>query len=86
MSRDDDRIRLPVVLGPVSNGEFLPAAASHATTITVAYNAVEKWAREHSYDAVIGIEFMMCAKPDGEITYSVYGTAVAWDYKPFAGA
>jgi uncharacterized protein len=28
MSRDDDRVRLPVVLGPVSNGEFLPAAAS----------------------------------------------------------
>ena len=27
MSRDDDRVRLPVVLGPVSNGEFLPAAA-----------------------------------------------------------
>src|SRR5580700_5948298 len=28
MSRDDDRVRLPVILGPVSNGEFLPAAAS----------------------------------------------------------
>jgi hypothetical protein len=30
MSRDDDRVQLPVVLGPVSNGEFLPAAASRS--------------------------------------------------------
>jgi hypothetical protein len=30
MPRDDDRVQLPVVLGPVSNGEFLPAAASHS--------------------------------------------------------
>src|SRR5580693_7125963 len=28
MPRDEDPARLPVVLGPVSNGEFLPAAAS----------------------------------------------------------
>jgi hypothetical protein len=28
MPRDDERVRLPLVLGPVSNGEFLPAAAS----------------------------------------------------------
>lgn len=27
MARDEDRIALPLVLGPVSNGEFLPAAA-----------------------------------------------------------
>lgn len=27
MSRDDDQLRLPLVLGPVLNGEFLPAAA-----------------------------------------------------------
>ncbi len=28
MARDDDRIQLPLVPGPVSNGEFLPARAS----------------------------------------------------------
>jgi predicted TIM-barrel fold metal-dependent hydrolase len=28
MAGDDDRIQLPLVLGPVSNGEFLPAPAS----------------------------------------------------------
>ncbi len=30
MARDDGRERLPLVLGPVSNGEFLPAATSPA--------------------------------------------------------
>jgi len=28
MARHDDRVQLPLVLGPVSNGEFLPVAAS----------------------------------------------------------
>ena len=28
MAGEDDRIQLPLVLGPVSNGEFVPAAAS----------------------------------------------------------
>jgi hypothetical protein len=30
MAVDDDDIRLPLVLGPVSNGEFVPLAAAPA--------------------------------------------------------
>jgi len=54
--------------------------ASNGATMMSAYKGLEKWTREHGHDAVIGVQFTMCAKPDGEITYSVYGTAVAWEY------
>jgi uncharacterized protein YbjQ (UPF0145 family) len=54
--------------------------ASSGATMMAAYRGLEKWTREHDYDAVIGVHFLMCAKPDGEIAYSVYGTAVAWEY------
>ncbi|HUJ06965.1 MAG TPA: hypothetical protein VLX31_12735 [Streptosporangiaceae bacterium] len=49
-------------------------------TMMSAYRGLEKWVRENNYDAIIGVHFMMCAKPDGEIAYLAYGTAVSWEY------
>ena len=54
--------------------------ASAGATMMSAYKGLEKWTQEHGYDAVVGVRFIMCAKPDGEIVYSVYGTAVSWEY------
>ena len=54
--------------------------ASNGSTMMSAYNAMEKWAKEHNYKAIIGVHFIMTTKSDGEVTYSVYGTAVSWDY------
>jgi uncharacterized protein YbjQ (UPF0145 family) len=53
---------------------------AYSTTITGAYNYLEKWAREHSYDAIVGVQFATGAKSDGELQYVIYGTAVTWEY------
>jgi hypothetical protein len=54
--------------------------ATNGATMMAAYRGLENWIREHSYDAVIGVQFIACAKPDGEIVYTAYGTAVAWEF------
>jgi hypothetical protein len=54
--------------------------AFHALSIAAAYNQLEKWTREHGYNAVVGVQFLMRTKPDGEAEYSVVGTAIGWDY------
>ncbi len=54
--------------------------AGPGATMMSSYRGLEKWTREHGYDAIVGVHFIMCAKPDGEIAYTVYGTAVAWEY------
>jgi uncharacterized protein len=41
MARDDDDLRLPFTVGPVSNGEFLPAAASRGD-VRLARAAIER--------------------------------------------
>jgi uncharacterized protein YbjQ (UPF0145 family) len=52
----------------------------HAQSITSAYNFLEKWAREHDYDAVVGVRCIVRTKPDGEDEYAMYGTAIKWEY------
>jgi len=53
----------------------------HSTaSIARAYNGLESWARDHGYNALVGVKFVLCTTPNGEIEYLAYGTAVAWEY------
>jgi hypothetical protein len=51
-----------------------------STKLMSAYNYLEKWLKERDYDAIVGVQFSMCAKPDGDIEYVISGTAVTWEY------
>ena len=44
-----------------------------------AYYGLENWAREKGYDAVVGVRFIECAKPQGP-EYWAYGTVIAWEF------
>ena len=54
--------------------------AHNPQSIMAAYNGLEAWARNHGYNALIGVRFMVCPGPGGGIEFWAYGTAVAWEY------
>jgi uncharacterized protein YbjQ (UPF0145 family) len=50
-----------------------------AKSISGAYNRLGEWSKEHGYDAVVGVRFMVVHTDDG-LKYSAYGTAISWEY------
>jgi hypothetical protein len=48
-----------------------------ADSISRAYYGLETWARDHSYNALVGVRFMTCLNADGVIEFWAYGTAIA---------